>query len=238
MKDSKISVALVVPAHNEGRIVRDVVTELRSTFRKSEFDAQVIVVDDGSKDDTAKQARLGGAHVIRHILNTGQGGAFATGLSYARQNGFDIVATSDADGQHNPKDVLRGVQLLSKGDSDLLIGSRLINPRGMSWVKRIGNWGLSFITFMLFGVRVTDSQSGLRIFSRRSIESLRWKTNGYEVCSEMLWRARQQKLRIDEYPIKVIYTSYSTSKGRGQSNWNGINILKTLLKRRIVEMFE
>jgi hypothetical protein len=82
-------------------------------------------------------------------------------------------------------------------------------------------------------VASTDSQSGLRIFSRKSIEQLRWKTSGYEFCSEMLWRAKQQKLKLSEYPIEAIYTDYSKSKG--QNNWNAINIIKRLLKRRIVE---
>jgi hypothetical protein len=93
---------------------------------------------------------------------------------------------------------------------------------------------------MLFGVNVTDSQSGLRIFSRGALEKLRWKSSRYEFCSEMLWRARQQGLRINEYHIKAIYTEYSRSRSgiAGQNNWNGINILKSLIRRRIVELFE
>jgi hypothetical protein len=106
----------------------------------------------------------------------------------------------------------------------------------MSKSKVIGNKGLGAITYILFGIDSTDSQSGLRIFSRRALESLRWKTSGYEFCSEMLWRAKQQKLRISEYPIQAIYTDYSKSKG--QNNWNGINIIKSLIRRRIVEIFE
>lgn len=237
MSDKRLKVALVLPAYNESRAIRGVLKKLHSTFEGSKYDFSIVVIDDGSADDTAKQARLGGAHVVSHILNTGSGGATATGLSYAYQNGFDIATTCDADGQHAPEDVLKGVELMARGDIDLLIGSRLINKQGMSRAKVIGNQGLSLITNLLFGVRVTDSQSGLRIFSRIALEKLKWKTSGYEFCSEMLWRAKQQKLRIGEYPIKAIYTEYSTT-GRGQNNWNGINILKSMLRRRIVEMFE
>ena len=236
----KVKVALIIPAYNEGRVIRDVVKKLHASFKNSQYETQVIVVDDGSNDDTAKQAALGGAHVIKHILNIGAGGATATGLSYARQNNFDIAATSDADGQHSPKDVLKGVETLTQSDIDLLIGSRLVDSHGMSRLKRIGNKGLSLITWALFGVNVTDSQSGLRVFSRKALEKLKWKSSRYEFCSEMLWRAKQQKLQIGEYPIKAIYTEYSMSRSgiAGQSNWNGINILKSLLRRRIVEMFE
>jgi hypothetical protein len=105
----------------------------------------------------------------------------------------------------------------------------------MSRVKLLGNRGLSFITYVLFGINVTDSQSGLRVFSKRALTSLKWKTSGYEFCSEMLWRARQLKLAIEEYPIKAIYTDYS--KAKGQNNWNAFNIVKTLVTRRVVELF-
>jgi glycosyltransferase involved in cell wall biosynthesis len=238
MKTKRLKVAIILPAYNEGQAIRGVVEKLQAVFKGSKYDFQIVVIEDGSRDDTAKQARLGGAYVIQHILNAGSGGATATGLSYAYQNGFDIASTSDADGQHAPEDVKRGIDLLSKGSSDLLIGSRLIDKKGMSRTKILGNMGLSIITNILFGVRVTDSQSGLRIFSRTALEKLKWKTSGYEFCSEMLWRARQQGLHISEYPIKAIYTDYSTSHTRGQNNWNGVNILKSLLRRRIVEMFE
>lgn len=231
----KRKVALVIPAYNESKVIKSVLGEVDSVFRKSRYDYQIVVVDDGSKDDTAKLAHKAGAHVISHILNTGSGGATATGLSYAQQNGFDVAATLDADGQHDPNDVLKGVKLMLEGEDDLLIGSRLIDAAGMSKVKILGNRGLSYITYLLFRVNVTDSQSGLRIFSRKALDRLKWKTSGYEFCSEMLWRAKQQDLRIKEFPIKAIYTEYSMS--RGQNNWNGVNILKSLLRRRIMEMF-
>ena len=97
----------------------------------------------------------------------------------------------------------------------------------MSRVKVLGNWGLSFITRVLFGITTTDSQSGLRIFSKRALTELRWTTSGYEFCSEMLWRANQLGLTLDEFPIKAIYTDYS--KAKGQSVLNSVNILVDLI---------
>ena len=209
---------------------------MKRELEASPYAGEVLVVDDGSKDTTALEAKKHGAVVVKHILNSGAGGATATGLSYAQQQGFDIAATMDADGQHAPQDVIRGITELVKTGGDLMIGSRLINSNGMSRVKVIGNWGLSTITYILFGIRSTDSQSGLRIFSRTALEQLRWKTSGYEFCSEMLWRANQLHLKIEEYPIKAIYTDYSRAKG--QNNWNGVNIIKSLLKRRVMELFQ
>ena len=232
---TKKSVALVIPAYNEGKVIAGVVKDLAATFAKSSYNYRIVVVDDGSKDNTAEEAAKAGAYVVRHILNSGTGSATATGLSYAYQNGFDIATTSDADGQHDPKDVLSGVEILAKSDVDLLIGSRLINNDGMSRVKVLGNRGLSFITYVLFGINVTDSQSGLRVFSRHALSALKWRTSGYEFCSEMLWRAKEINLKIGEFPVKAIYTDYSKSKG--QNNWNGFNIVKLLMQRRIMEFF-
>lgn len=204
-------------------------------MQKSPLSYRIVVVDDGSKDDTADEATKAGAFVIQHIMNVGSGGATATGLSYAQQNDFTIAATMDADGQHSSEDLIKGIKLMQENEADLLIGSRLIDSSGMSKVKVLGNRGLSFITFLTFGVNVTDSQSGLRIFSKRALDRLKWKTSGYEFCSEMLWRAKQKKLKIREYPIQAVYTDYSTAKG--QNNWNGVNIVKALVQRRIMEIF-
>lgn len=232
---AKNRIAILIPAFNEGASVKKVVNDLCAALKKAGLQADVIVVDDGSKDDTAQRATEAGAFVIRHILNSGAGAATATSITYAHQNDYDLAATMDADGQHSPDDVVNGIVRLQKSPGvDLLIGSRLIDARGMSWVKQLGNRGLSFITFVLFGLSVTDSQSGLRIFSKKSLEQLRWKTAGYEFCSEMIWRANQRGLKVKEYPIKAIYTDYS--KAKGQSNWNGFYLLKTLLRHRLTEL--
>jgi len=235
-KKHEFRVCVVIPAFNEAKVISNVIHNTIKDFKNTPYLVEVVVVNDSSKDDTATIAQSSGATVINQILNTGAGGATATGLSYAQQNNFDIACTMDADGQHDSKDVVKGVNQLIERNADLLIGSRLINKEGMSKVKIFGNKGLSSITYILFGVNSTDSQSGLRIFSKKAIGCLHWKTSGYEFCSEMLWRAKQENLLIGEYPIKAIYTEYS--KGKGQNNWNAINIIKSLVKRRIAEMFE
>ena len=232
--NAPLRVCIVIPAYNEASVIGDVISDVIKSFQNTSYSSEIVVVNDCSQDKTSDIARQHGATVIDHILNIGAGGATATGLSYADQNGFDIAATMDADGQHDASDVIRGIDEIIKRGDDLLIGSRLIDSRGMSKSKVIGNKGLGVITYILFGIDSTDSQSGLRIFSRRALESLRWKTSGYEFCSEMLWRAKQQKLRISEYPIQAIYSDYSKSKG--QNNWNAVNIIKSLTKRRIAEL--
>ena len=231
-------VCVIVPAYNEAPVIRQVVTAARKTFKKAApyYRIDLVVVNDGSSDETLTQAKKGGAITIDHILNSGAGSATLTGLAYARQHDDDIAATMDADGQHAPDDVLVGITTLDKNADDLLIGSRLIDSRGMSKIKILGNKGLSLITRLLFGIKVTDSQSGLRIYSKKALSHLSWKSSGYEFCSEMIWRAKQAKMTINEYAIQAIYTDYSRSKG--QNNWNAINIVKQLIKQRLVELFE
>lgn len=224
-------VAIIIPAYNEGPVIKGVVDSVNEVFSKSKYAYEVVVIDDKSTDDTAKKAKK--ATVISHVLNQGAGGATSTGLSYAERHDFDWAVTMDADGQHNPNDALECLRRAIDGNSDLLIGSRLMDKKGMSRVKLLGNRGLSVITWLLFGVNVTDSQSGLRVFSRKALNTLEWKSTSYDFCSEMIWRAKQSKLKIGEHPIRAIYTDYSMSKG--QNNWNAVNIVKTLLYRKFVE---
>jgi glycosyltransferase involved in cell wall biosynthesis len=229
-------IALIIPAYNEAGAIKSVLEDVKHTFQGTKHAVDVVVVDDGSIDNTAEYARSGGAFVIRHILNSGSGAATATGLSFASQKGYQLAATLDADGQHKATDVLRGIERMLQQDYDLLIGSRLIGSGNMSRIKYYGNKGLTLITFILFGIKVTDSQSGLRIFSHHSLSALKWKTSGYEYCSEMLWRANQLGLKLGEFPIESVYTDYSVAKG--QSNWNAFNIVRLLLKQRAMELFD
>lgn len=230
------NVCVIIPAHNEAQVIGDVISSITATMKQTQYNFSIVVVNDGSKDDTGIQAKKSGSVVINHILNSGAGGATSTGLRYAVINEFDVAVTMDADGQHDPEDVRACLDYAVKHKIDLLIGSRLIDKKGMSKVKVLGNKGLTFITWLLFGVNVTDSQSGLRVFSKKALGTLEWKSTGYDFCSEMIWRAKQAGLSLKEYPIKAIYTEYSTSKG--QNNWNGINIVKSLVHRRFVELFE
>jgi glycosyltransferase involved in cell wall biosynthesis len=229
-----LRVAVIIPAYNEAQVIGDVINCVRQQFDASELSYELVVVNDNSTDDTSQVAKQAGATVINHILNRGAGGATSTGLRYANSNNFDLAVTMDADGQHLPQDVLSCVRELLSEQVDLLIGSRLMNTSGMSFVKVLGNRGLSLVTLLLYGIKVIDSQSGLRAFSKRALQVLRWKSSGYEFCSEMILRAKQQRLKITEHPISAIYTEYSRSKG--QSNWNGINIVRKLISQRILEI--
>jgi glycosyltransferase involved in cell wall biosynthesis len=219
---------IVIPAYNEEKTVADVV---RSAVGVAE---RVIVVDDGSSDRTAEIAGNAGAFVVSHAVNRGLGGALGTGIAAALKLGADAVVTMDADGQHRAEDAARIFDRLEAEDADFVIGSRMIGesaaamPPHRRLANRIGNG----LTYLLFGILTTDSQSGLRGLTRAAAARLELRTNGMEVSSEFLKEAKDKGWRLAEVPIPAIYTEYSMSKG--QSFFVGLKTAAKLIYRRLI----
>lgn len=219
---------IVIPAFEEQESIGKVLGMLqRAGYRN------LLVVDDGSVDNTKKIAERQGAKVVSHVVNRGLGGALGTGIAGALQLGADYIVTLDADGQHASSDIPKLLAPLQSGKADVVIGSRLLDSRGMPWIRKIGNWGFNVITRILFGVWTTDSQSGFRAFSREAAKKIVIKTNRMEVSSEIIKEIGRNKLRFAEVPIQVIYTEYSLR--HGQSSWNAFRILFKLLLRKVMK---
>lgn len=214
----------VVPAWNEEKTIGDVLDGLRSRVDR------VVVVDDGSADRTSEIARGRGADVVRHSVNRGLGAALGTGIRAALNAGADVIVTFDADGQHDPADVPAVVAPVLDGKADLVIGTRLADPRGMPLVRRLANQTGNLVTWTLFGARTSDSQSGFRALSRRAAGAVEIKTDRMEVSSEIIVEAHRLGLRIAEVPIHSRYTAYSMSKG--QSFGVGMRTLGRLIMHR------
>lgn len=206
---------VIIPAFNEASIIGSVITSVHKTLP----DAEILIVDDGSSDATSEQAKKHNVMVVRHIVNRGLGGAIGTGLAFAKRHTYDIAITLDADGQHDPKDARAMIALLRQDQYDLVIGSRMIQGiLEMPSDRRLLNWLANALTFLLFGVKTTDSQSGFRAFNRKAIQMISLKTERMEVSSEIFAEINRLKLRFTEVPISVIYTDYSRSKGQQNSN--------------------
>lgn len=237
MAKNDTKIAILIPAYNEGTVIGDVLDKLIKDLKKSSINgADIIVINDGSKDNTSEEVKKRkSVKLISHIMNSGAGAAIRTGLSYARDNGYNYAVTMDADGQHDSEDAARVVRELMKDEYEIVIGSRLINAEGMPWYRILLNKGGGLFTFLLFGIYVGDSQSGLRGFSRKALEKITFHSNNYTYNSELMWRIKQNKLRVKEIPIKAIYSEYSLSKG--QTNWEVIHIVRQLLKYRFLEFF-
>lgn len=219
---------IVIPAYNEGNTLPRVLNSL-----KEKGYTNTMVVDDGSRDDTFEVAKKHAKVAVRHKLNRGLGGALGTGIQGALRLGAEYIITFDADGQHDPKDILKVLSPLRRREADAVIGSRLINPEGMPLKRRVANKIANFVTYLLFGVWTTDSQSGLRGFNKKAAEHIRIRTNRMEVSSEIIREIGYHDLRFKEVPIRAIYTDYSLSKG--QSFLVGIKTFAKLLMHRLIK---
>ncbi len=238
MARTKKIISVVLPAYNEERVIGKVLGELpdKLVTRKKTYDIHIIVVNDGSSDQTRQQVtKHKRVHLINHVLNSGAGAATRTGFNFAKRLNSTYVITMDSDGQHLVKDVVKLAKEIEKNDCDVIIGSRLVETKGMPWYRVLGNKGLSFITFLVFGVFVRDSQSGLRAYNRLALEKISFHSNHYAFCSEIIWSAHRQKLRIKEVPITAIYSEYSLAKG--QTNWGAVALIRQIIKRRLIHLF-
>jgi len=221
----KHKVTIIMPAYNEEKKISSVIDGIKKRGFKD-----IVVVDDASTDSTNKIASSKDVVVLKHVLNRGLGGALGTGLQYCKDNDVDIAVTFDSDGQHDPDDLKKIIQPIINKKADFVIGSRLINPKGMPLIRKIGNFGLNVITYGLFGIWTTDSQSGLRAFSKKAINRMEVRTNRMEVSSEFFSQLRKKKLKYAEIPIKAIYSEYSMQKGQGSLNAFNI-VFKLILKK-------
>ncbi len=227
MSFHKQKVGIVIPAYNEAKAIGKVLDALKEAHYEN-----VIVVDDGSKDDTPEIVKQAGVRVVRHGLNRGLGGALGTGLQAAIHMGYEAIITFDADGQHDVADIERVATPLLAGKADVVIGSRLKSRKGMPWYRVWMNWGGNVATYALFGVWCSDTQSGLRGFSLEAARKIQIRTNRMEVSSEIIREIGRRELKMKEVPIKAIYTDYSLSKG--QSLFTGIKTFFKLILHRLM----
>ncbi len=214
---------IVLPAYNEAKIIQDVLREIQAVGYRN-----IIVVDDGSSDDTYEKVQtMDGVISLRHPINRGKGAATKTGIEAAKLLGAGIIVTMDSDGQHNPSDIARLIEPIRKNHCDVVLGTRLKNPKGMPWYKIIANHIGNALTWYFYGLYVSDSQSGFRAYSRHASELINTKTDRYEYDSEVIREIYLYKLKYKEVPIEVRYTEYSMGKVQKQGFVNG---LKTIYK--------
>ncbi len=213
---------VLVPAYSEESVIGEVLRDIRLAGYPN-----ILVVDDGSADETYLRAQqVEGVVALRHFINRGKGAAVKTGIEAAKIMGATVVVTMDGDGQHDPKDIARMVSLVDEG-YDVVLGTRVMDSSTMPLWKILANKSGNFFTWLLYGLWVTDSQSGFRAFSRRAVDSIETRTDRYEYDSEVIREISRHKLKFIEVPVAVHYTAYSQNKAARQNLKNG---LKTLFK--------
>lgn len=163
-----MKIMVVIPAYNEEKNIYNVVQSVKNNG----LNVDVIVINDGSKDNTSFEAKKAGARVIELPQNVGIGGAVQTGYIYALYNNYDVVVQIDGDGQHNPKDLVKLIDTLEKGEADMVIGSRFVDKTDYksSAARKIGIKYFSRIVSALIGKDIFDTTSGYRAVNRNVIE--------------------------------------------------------------------
>ncbi|MDU0479078.1 glycosyltransferase family 2 protein [Staphylococcus chromogenes] len=222
---------LVIPCYNEGSVIQEVIENARQTF------PNIVAVNDGSADDSAARIHAGGAHLVNHPVNLGQGAAIQTGVEYARQQpGAQYFVTFDADGQHQVKDVVAMLARLREEAVDIIVGTRFGRPRAeddqVPLIKRIVLKTVVMLSPRTRRLGLTDAHNGLRVFNKKVADELNLRMNGMSHASEFVSLMDEKKWRVAEQPVDILYTEYSMSKG--QSLINGVNILADgLLARKL-----
>lgn len=200
IRQRDIRTLAVIPAYDEGRCIGSVVLRVKA------YVDQVLVVDDGSTDDTARIAEAAGAIVVRHQHNCGKGGALNTGLARARQLGAGAVVLIDGDGQHRAEEIPKVLGPILRGEADVVVGSRYLQAHEQVPRHRVlGHKALNWLTNAASGVQLSDTQNGFRALSSRALDVFRFSSQGFSVESEMQFLIREHRLRCVEAPVTTLY---------------------------------
>lgn len=198
-----------IPAYNEQKLIGDIVKRCKL------FVDEVIVCDDGSTDETIKNAQDAGARVLIHKKNLGKGNAMKTLFDYAKKSKADIMITIDGDGQFLPEEIPKLIDPIIKNESDIVIGYRFDDAKEMPSYRKLGNKMLDRVTNLAADLPFRDTQGGFRAYSRKAFDSILFSTAGFGVDSEILIDASRKGLKISEEKVTVIYNTGEKTSTKG-----------------------
>lgn len=211
----------IMPAYNEEKRITPVILNVKKYL-------EVLVVDDGSKDETAELAQAAGAQVLRQNPNAGKGAALRAGFIQALQDGCAAVITLDSDGQHDPQEIPLFLERYEQTGADLIIGAR--DFRQMPLSRKVANWSGTQIFSWAMGRKILDNQSGYRLISRRMMEALLGSTEqGFEFEVEMIMKCLKNHWVMDWVPIRTIYSDQGSHIQPGK---HVVNFMRVVLKTR------
>lgn len=205
VKSPKLKIIAGMPAFNEEKYIGTLVLNTR------QYVDEVIVIDDGSSDNTAKIARLAGAEVIQHEKNKGYGAAIQSIFAEARKRNPDILVILDSDAQHNPQEIPSIIKPVLDDGYDFVIGSRQKQAGKIPFYRRIGQRLILSSVKTLADNMLTDSECGFRAFSRKAINTLELSENGMAVSAETVAEAIRKNLKVTQVPVSVIYSDDSST---------------------------
>jgi len=218
-----MKITVVIPAHNEASTIGEAV---KGALKHAD---EVLVVDDGSEDDTSARARGAGARVLRHVVKRGQGAALRTAIRAARQSGAEIIVTFDADLQQDATEIPALVAPLKAGLAEIVLGSRFLGrAKNMPALRRLLLRLAVFFTRITTGLKITDTHNGFRAMTASAAERILITQDGFAHASEILSEVARHRLPYREVPVNLNYSAYSLKKGQKLSG--SFKILFDLLK--------
>ena len=211
------AVWVVIPAYNESKHISDVIQKTKKYCKN------IIVIDDGSKDDTYEIAKNLDVYVLKNIVNMGKGATLKTGCDYALKQNAKLIIVMDSDGQHNPEDIPSIIKKIE--GNDILFTYRKFSKH-MPFILRFGNVMINRFTRLLYGINLKDTQCGFRAFTSSTYKKIRWKSADYSMESEMIAKTGKYKLKYTEHPIETIYSD----KYKGTTILDGFKIVFNMIK--------
>ncbi|MEM4264026.1 MAG: glycosyltransferase family 2 protein [Candidatus Woesearchaeota archaeon] len=220
------NIYIVIAAYNEEKNISRVVKGLQQAGYSN-----IIVVDDGSKDNTFAVAEKAGAIVLQHPINRGQGAALKTGIDYALLQGADIIVTFDADGQHRVEDLPAMIKPVAEGEVDITVGSRFLKKTKVPLLRKILLKGSIMTIRMFYGIKMSDAHNGFRVMSRKAAEKIDITCDRMAHASEIIEEIHKKNLKYKEIPVTILYTKETLKKGHG-SYLGAIKILARMIFKK------
>lgn len=190
---------VIIPTYNEAKTIAEIVKQVHAQK------LEVVVIDDGSTDNTSLLAKENGAVVIKNASNQGKGASLIKGFEYALNNDFDAVITMDGDGQHLTNEIPYFIYRAQNSKNYIFIGNRMIKTRNMPWIRIFTNQFMSGFISLIAKQRIPDTQCGFRLIKKDALQNIRLDTSRFETESEILIKASHKGYKIESIPIRTIY---------------------------------
>lgn len=234
MNNRHKKIFIVIPAYNAEKTIEKTYSRIPPGYFR------IVIIDDGSSDNTGKVANKLNATVITHDKNKGYGAAQKTGFKHALKNSADAVILLHADGQYDPEEIPKLINSMEKNNADIVLGSRVMGGKmlegGMPYIKYIGNRVLTWLENLAFGMNITEYHTGYRVYSRKALQFLDFEnlSDKFHFDSEILVNAMEKKLKIVEVPIS---THYSREKSYLNPLTYGMQIIWLIIKYKFQKNF-
>lgn len=199
-----MKVCVIIPTYNEAKAIGTVIKKVKK------LGYEIIIIDDGSTDETARMAKEEGAAILHNLLNYGKGFSLRQGFQYAIDHNFDAVVVMDGDGQHDPDDLKYFLQKVEENNTEVIIGNRMGDLENMPWLRRITNRIMSWVISWLIKQHIPDTQCGFRLIKTEVLKNIKLFSCRYEIESEILIAAGKKGYRISSVPIRTIYQDESS----------------------------